>query len=138
MSVLPDRPSELIRIALADLRKVEADNRYTVSMGSWHTPEDGVCHVCLAGAVMAGTLGSDPSKLLGPHSGRFEEEDANKLNALDDFRSGCISAGLNTLGRRGFYPDLPEFMGVIAYGVDHKGFHAGLEAIAAKLESVGL
>ena len=56
MSELPDKPSELIRLALADLRKCEADPRYLIDMAQWHRPVTSeLCHVCLAGAVMART-----------------------------------------------------------------------------------
>lgn len=57
---LPNKPSELIAIALADLIKVEKSKKFRVAMGAWHwtPPGSNVCHVCLAGAVMACTLKS--------------------------------------------------------------------------------
>lgn len=71
MKKLPNKLSELIRLAMKDLELVENDEKYKVDMdmGSWHFPwfseeaehfdvddEVEVCNVCLAGAVMAKTL----------------------------------------------------------------------------------
>lgn len=68
---LPNKPSELIRLAVKDLVLVENDKRYSVNMHEWHTPwfvdndydidyesEESViiCSVCFAGSVMAKTL----------------------------------------------------------------------------------
>lgn len=52
----PDKPSELILLALKDLESVEKSKKYVVHMGHWHLPDEGKCYVCFAGAVMAGTL----------------------------------------------------------------------------------
>ena len=36
-NALPDKPSELIRVALSDLEKTEADDRYEVHIEEWFT-----------------------------------------------------------------------------------------------------
>lgn len=53
--VLPDKLSELLEVALTDLKKCERSTKYRVSMLHWHTPvpEGNACWVCLAGSVMA-------------------------------------------------------------------------------------
>ena len=52
--MLPNLPSELITIALADLALVEAAPRYRVNMGESHAP--GLeCSVCFSKALMAKT-----------------------------------------------------------------------------------
>ena len=58
MNELPRTPSKLIRLALADLRKVEQDPRYKIDMRVWHSwdKKEQRCCVCLAGAVIAQTL----------------------------------------------------------------------------------
>lgn len=63
---LPRKPSALIRLALRDLRAVEADPRYRVDMGKCHEPYNGVCYVGLAGAVMAVTLKAESSRAVYP------------------------------------------------------------------------
>ena len=99
MKELPDKPSELIRLALEDLRKAEADPRYTVNMNVWHEEQlDGearrTCSVCLAGAVMAGTLEKSPFDVLEPENcGRHQ----SKLKALNQFRMGELHAGLSLI-----------------------------------------
>lgn len=68
MKNLPNKASELIRLAIGDLEKAEASERYVIDMGNWHTPENLIkgslysdkCAICLAGAVMAFSLDIDP------------------------------------------------------------------------------
>lgn len=54
----PDKLSDLIRLALDDLRKCEENPQYTINMHVWyhHSPDNNRCMVCLAGSVMAQTL----------------------------------------------------------------------------------
>ena len=53
----PAKLSDLIDLAIADARKLD-HGRYTPVWMTWHRPRplDGKCMVCLAGAVIAGTL----------------------------------------------------------------------------------
>jgi hypothetical protein len=96
-NALPDKPSELIRVALRDLKEAEASPDYAVVMDEWHEPDsDGVCLVCLAGSVMAGTLKSDIDRKVFPH--HFDKGTKRKLEALDYFRDGDILCGFNELG----------------------------------------
>lgn len=94
---LPDKLSDLIRVAVADMRKVAKNPAYVLDAYTWHEPREaddgslGPCLVCMAGAVMAGTLGSDPEEPLS--TGDFEEYESNRLDALDDVRTGhCLEA----------------------------------------------
>lgn len=98
MEKLPDLPSELLTLALADLEAVHRDPRYVVQMHTWHTPDyDKVqCAVCLAGAVIAKSLGALPCQYRGLFN--FPREIQDKLVALDLFRGGSIWAGLERLG----------------------------------------
>ncbi len=95
---LPDVPSQLIRVALADLKKAEKSPKYKIDMGIWHEPMGGMgrCAVCFAGAVMAGSLGAKPDYHCGPLG--FGEETAYKLEALDFLRNGEISPLLRACG----------------------------------------
>lgn len=99
MTVLPRKPSKLLRIALADLVKVERSKKYVIDMGTYHTPisewdmEIGRhCAVCLAGSIMARTLGSDPKDRIIPSD--FGETTARKLYAVSDLQFGNIHGGL--------------------------------------------
>ncbi len=59
----PGTLSELIRLAIADARRLD-QKTYAPLYRRWHAPADaaspGRCNICLAGAVIAGTLGAAP------------------------------------------------------------------------------
>lgn len=129
---LPDVPSELIRLALSDLEKCEASESYAINMLDWHLPEFGVCHVCLAGAVMAQSLGAYIGEK--PHPEDFGSGAHGKLHALDSFRQGLLDQGLAEMGANVLAEDrdVPE---------DHEdpvGFHNAMHALANTLEGLGL
>ena len=107
-SKLPTRPSELIKLALSDLEKCEVDGEfYRVDMGRWHVFDetDNVCYVCLAGSVMAQTLGISHRKTCKPFNIEGAEDYVAPLTALEYLRSGHVEEGVNTLGY-----DLPKGM----------------------------
>lgn len=79
--------SELLRLAVKDAQKAENDPRYRLKMDVWHSP-NGTCAVCLAGSVMAFTLGANPKKYL--EWSDFEGPIARALCAIDSMRSGNI------------------------------------------------
>jgi len=58
MSTLPSKLGDLIRLAIKDLEACESTPGYLIEMAEWHTyvPDEDICYVCLAGAVMANTL----------------------------------------------------------------------------------
>lgn len=146
---LPGRPSALIRLALADLRTVEVlPDLYKVSMAGWHsgsaTPS-GRCFVCLAGAVMAQTLGAPVGEEINPSAFPGPEYDA--LMALNAFRVGAVSSGLQSLKlpqdvRWPFFPDWNMCMtqaDVPPYNTLHPTpFHVAMLDLAARLEAEGL
>lgn len=95
MKKLPDIMSDLIRAAIDDLELVEADSRYVVEMGAWHSPMRAlggtVCNVCLAGAVLAKTFSIDQDKYVsGGYMNSLEE--GKKLLALNALRQANIGA----------------------------------------------
>lgn len=133
---LPDRPSELIRLALADLKRVEEDPRYIVNMSEWHTPRGRTCSVCLAGSVLAKTCGA-------PVEEDFLDIDvsrdtARKLYALDKFRLGHVHLALGYFRTVIISPDVPSRLLVTAYSVSPEAFHADMENMATVLERAGL
>ncbi|MCY4259158.1 MAG: hypothetical protein OXC91_02685 [Rhodobacteraceae bacterium] len=107
-NALPDKPSELIRLALRDMEACEGDAAYNVHFQHWHKPErarrgdprselTGACLVCLAGSVMAKTLGAFPHEELVPshfkEDGELNSPVRGKLMALDCFRAGDVLGG---------------------------------------------
>lgn len=132
-NTLPDLPSALIRFALADLALVEADPRYFVEMGDWHYPSAGTCEVCLAGAVMAKSLGTSPDTPHHPFD--FEDPLANKLRALNFFHTGDLQAAFLVLD----LPD-PPFLGADITPYDHNPaqFRSDMADLATELMEHGL
>lgn len=137
MTELPDIPSELIRLALSDLQKCEADPAYYINMGLWHKPTSGgnACMVCLAGAVMAKSLNMPKNEELFPNI--FDHTTDCKLNALNDFRLGCVKDGLNSMYIEN---DLGDELDrhITPYEEDKEKFFSDMTKLADDLEEVGL
>jgi len=97
---LPNKPSELILLALKDLILVECSKSYEIDMGEWHTPRSSFndkCLVCFAGAIMAKTLKIDASEDVDPTD--FSNATHSKLESLEFFRMGEVGDAFEILGR---------------------------------------
>lgn len=141
---LPDKPSDLIEVGLRDLEKIEKTPGYSVDMGDWHSfyadTEDSpvLCHVCLAGAVMAQTLGVPNDVDTTPYDMRDriggDKALANKLLALDSFRVGYVREGVCDMD---IEPPagMKSTVAVPAYSDDPKLFKASLRELAAYLRN---
>ena len=132
---LPDKPSELIRLALADLALCAADPNYRIDMGEWHKPEHGVCQVCLAGAVMAKSLNASRAAELC--SSDFPEN-SQKILALNDFRMGDVCRALDSLDLdlSNWGRNAPE-RSITPYHRDPAAFMADMRDLANDLEAAG-
>ena len=146
MKTLPSKPSELVKLAIIDLKAIEATPGYLIDMGSWHVghapgSSGDKCWVCLAGAVMANSLGVKPSMSVKPWDPIFDSDVTleGKLEALDSFRSGDIYHGI-TLMCPEFDTDekadaLLEKMGescnifIPEYEEDREEFYQGMEKV---------
>lgn len=134
---LPDLPSDLIELALADLEKVEKRKRhYVVDMDCWHSTDrwDGKCAVCFAGGVMAMSLGAKRSEGSGPTA--FYGDTRNKLYALNSFREGHVTAGIRWMGIEP--PMMFTRIPVHPYFDDPEKFKADMRGIVQYLRSKGL
>lgn len=133
---LPDKPSALIRLALADLAKCERSPKYKINMAWWLKGPDAadtVCKVCLAGAVMAQTLRLkvESDKEIMPISG---SDDGRKLSALDWLRQGGVNSACNNLGIQSPI----ENRSITPYNNDSKLFRKQMRALANDLAKAGL
>lgn len=136
--VLPDKPSALIRVALADLRAVEKNPLYDVNMDFWHMPAvdpTDTCSVCFAGAVMAQRLGIDITDSAGPLD--FEQKTFDKLTGLNYFRQGKIEGALEMMEIDRPH-GIKRHMPVVPYEDDSEQFHEDMQEIATYLEDIGL
>lgn len=137
MNKLPDKPSELIRLALTDLDVVEKNGAYKVHMMHFHVPNyDGTCLVCFAGAVMANTLHVQFDTLVAPSD--LDLDTANKLHALDLFRNGSVGSGLVKMCKKG--PPWPASYDryVSPYHRTPIQFKRDMEKLAQELSEMGL
>ena len=106
MKELPNTLHGLLTVALDDLEKVMKDDRYSIYMGFWHSPiteENNKCNVCLAGCVMAKTLGA--CHLIDLHPICFWK--ANKLYAIESIRVGDFVRALFYLSHFSNNEELP-------------------------------
>lgn len=142
-------PWVAIRQALADLKKCEAASEtYSIDMAVWHTGGDSRCSVCLAGAVMAQSLGASPK---GPcHPGKFKGQTALRLCALDRFRCGQFLLGLELFKESGFHNSrgtleeasdaaqdvVYDLLRPRSYDGCRDGFFEDMEAVASAFEGV--
>lgn len=87
-ATLPTKLSELLRLAVKDAQACELDPAVELNMYQWHFPQDeGPCLVCMAGAVMHCTLGTDPEEMLTPHDAAAWR---TSLLAIDRLRTGGL------------------------------------------------
>ena len=132
---LPDKLSDLLELALDDLEKIEKNPRYGITMSAWHEPlPDGICHVCLAGAVMAQTLEVPHNSDITPSL--FPDTLSRKLNALDFLRKGEIAYAQMQMGMDVYTQGLD--IDVIKYHIDPKGFKQTLRKLVPELREKGL
>lgn len=87
MKTLPDKKSELLKLALNDLAKAEKDPDYEINMNIYHRyrEDKGDCIVCLAGSVMAFSLKQNIRVEVVPSD--FDEDTRGKLLFLDACRA---------------------------------------------------
>lgn len=138
-SVLPDLPSALMQLAVDDLRKAENSQDYYIDMGEWHTPRvkaynKVVCKICMAGAVMAMSMGVSIDKDLVPSN--FTDEEDHKLMAINAFRQGFMQTGCQHMGLD--WPVEERYMPATPYGNSRELFYRQMDDIIAKLKSRGM
>jgi hypothetical protein len=127
---LPSKPSELLKLALADVEAAAKTPGYKIDMGTWHSGTaansgyrgsgDGLCTVCMAGSVLAMSLKLQPTTYVAGIKEPFESgrggvrainecgeqadiinrKTANALLALNEFRAGYLDAAYRYLGRK--------------------------------------
>ena len=141
MNTLPDKLSELIRVAVWDLIKTEQmPYLYRINMYAWHdySDLDNKCHVCLAGAVMAQTIGVPHATMLPDDVIMLnrDDDDEDKLFALDEIRKGSVGAALSYMMMDSPFDDL--IRPVTEYERDSGQFKQDLLKIADELGEMGL
>jgi hypothetical protein len=142
-ALLDMKPSELLTAALDDLEKIEAQpDVYKIDMNQWHEPENGCCHICLAGAFLTGHLEVSPLESLYPSRLEAMERGLGiRMIALDDLRLGNVRSGVSRIhgfGETGAIVGLPLSVHVPRYQDNPKGFKDSLRAVASQLGELGI
>ena len=134
-------PSELIRVALIDLELCEKDDKYFVSMNSWHHPykKEDICYVCLAGAVMAKSLHMNRARFGEPCD--FPRQISLKLRALNWLREGRVTKGMSvyfeSMGDNIIPKIMLEDVSVTPYWANPHNFKVDMHDLADALEKEG-
>lgn len=125
---LPNKVSELIRVAVADAKKVEKNPNYQFNMSVWHNPQTaydlltdritktGKCEVCFAGSVIACTLKTKPTIEISPQDFDFDTD--KKLALLDEIRCGNIALITNDIDLEDNFYYLKPIIGKINLTVE--------------------
>jgi len=128
---LPDKMSDLLEVALKDLRRAERHPLFTVDMGVWIQPRAVRCAVCLAGAALKFELDikSIDQVISGNDAGR-------KALALNSLRTGSVSHAARFMGldSKGYEP---FDRSVSLYGVHRREFHRDLRQLVTDLRAAG-
>lgn len=151
---LPTKPSDLIRLALKDLIQVERSKVYDIDMAEWHLSmedeERGVtCAVCLGGAVMARTFKTPMTESPLPKDMPYRSHNQKRLEALDQFRTGCIHMGILSINRdfaqtylstryKEIFVKIEDLSVTLDYSYDRGIFKRTMRKIANLLEKMGL
>lgn len=124
---LPAKLWQWIDAAEKDVLEVADDPAYVLDMEVWHIPDERVCHVCLAGAVMARTLKLPVGYCAGV--GLLPDKVQAPLFALDDFRDLYLGKSLRRLySARG----LPEELEAVLAEMDDSAGLEPLEGVVTK------
>ena len=90
---LPNKLSDLLEVAVKDARLLARTPGYRLRMSRWYDRDsDGVCNVCLAGAVMANTceIPKPPRGGGSSYSAWYflSGRDEHKMSVINDLREG--------------------------------------------------
>ena len=127
------KSSELIRIAVGDLKKVLASPKHEIDMNEWIQPTSTACYVCLAGAVLINTLGYDDNHML--NIGEQPDEVQDIMIKLNDLRKGYIEDFLDDDASKVLDDILDHQIDPFTYADDGARFIEQLDSLATKLEA---
>lgn len=96
---LAETLSGLLRQSVRDVRKIEKMAGYGLAMNTWHSEDRShqVCYVCMAGAVMACTLGAPQDASSEIIFREVERHEDAKLRAINSMREGGFRQAHSTV-----------------------------------------
>lgn len=141
MRTLPNLPSDLIIVAMGDLVAAEMSNKYIIKMGVWHDADDedisNACAVCLAGSVMAMSLGAKLKETVSPYNFYKIPGAKDKLLALNEFRIGSVEFSFDLMGIDGAPDKVLRDREIALYENDPVEFKSDMLKMAAFLARNG-
>ncbi len=137
LSLFNKKPSVIMKIALDDLEACEKDPRYQIVMDTCHEAYEDKCCVCMAGAVLAKSLGADikfNAAIYFAH--RFENPSPlyGYLRAIDSFRQGYLAVGLMQLNVDIRDSKIPAMIYVPPYQTQPAAFKVGILRVISTLQ----
>ena len=128
---LPDKPSDLLELALKDLLKAEQDENLEIVMQYWHFPRKGKCLVCLAGACLHYEYGLSSNQTYT--NLKISDSVIDKLLALNLLRRGEVRTALRYLDRNTKVSDIIPAQ----YEKDRDLFIQQIEELVVELRKEG-
>lgn len=145
---LAETLSGLLRQSVRDVRKIEKMAGYGLAMDTWHSEDRSlqVCYVCMAGAVMACTLGAPQDASSESIFAELNAVEGYKMSAIDLMRRGDFRAAFRcVMGTALPTPEEHEALGgamdLVSWALNGYIDHApweDYEKAAAILEAAGL
>lgn len=136
---LPNKPSKILREALRELLLIEKQKHFRVNLDVYveENSDDGVCEVCLAGAVMVNRNSRvrEAKTLREFHA--FSRSAWNKFNFLDTIRRGLIARAFEHLNIQR-PKEMPLLIYVHPYSINPKRWRQDIRKIAYLLEKHGV
>lgn len=140
---LPNKMSELLKLAMKDLAKVEKQKKkYDIYMHDWYIPKDEFykekCQVCLAGSVLATTckLGDSANFNFENNSNGLPQSLERKLVAINALRVGEVQEAFGILNPLLNLEGLDR--NIIDYQTSKKLFKKEINQLIKDLEKVNL
>ena len=144
---LPEKMSDVLELALHDIERVETSPQYEIDMTNWHIYDriTGVCSVCMAGAVMAQTLGVPFNETTSLTMVEVSDDDKTKLCILDDVRSSHFIPLLDFIKGeddeddkyRPLFKDIMRFGNIVRYHESPTQFKKDVQRLAETLRKHG-
>ena len=132
---LPNKLSALIFLAIEDLERAERSPDHVIQMSTWCRKDIiGKCHVCLAGSVMAFSLGGPFN--IGYDAPLWDTPDGKKMFDLNSVRSGDVEDAFDYL------TDCQHEIvwleeDIVEYHTDPTLFKTQLRDLAGRLDTAG-
>lgn len=138
-TLLPEKLSDIILVALADLEKCEKDKEhYLIDMGEWAVKRRGICEVCFAGAWLMQTAKVRPSDREYDMILHLDPRLIRIARALDYARSGFLQSALGKYIGGVYDARLNDIRILnVRYDVDPVVFKKNIRIIAEMLAKLG-